>query len=106
MNMETSFITPIQPWSSISTDNGIQGAGSGENVQNTMFRDIFENAVSDVEKTEKNLTQQQYLLASGQVDDPHTVQIAASEAQLSTNMLVQLRNKTLDAYNELMRISL
>lgn len=71
-----------------------------------MFRKIFENAVNDVEETEKNLVQQQYLLATGQVDDPHTVQIAASEAQLSTNMLVQLRNKTLDAYNELMRISL
>lgn len=102
--MDLNFITPIQPWSSINTENTYSLSG-GDN-QGGMFRKIFENAVNDVEETEKNLVQQQYLLATGQVDDPHTVQIAASEAQLSTNMLVQLRNKTLDAYNELMRISL
>ncbi|HCR83117.1 MAG TPA: flagellar hook-basal body complex protein FliE, partial [Lachnospiraceae bacterium] len=32
--------------------------------------------------------------------------IAASEAQLSVDMLVQLRNKAIESYNELMRISL
>lgn len=104
--MESNFITPIQPWHSVVTDNTISSKGSENDGQSTMFRDIFENAVNDVQQTENNLAQQQYLLATGQVDDPHTVQIAASEAQLSTNMLVQLRNKTLDAYNELMRISL
>ena len=66
----------------------------------------FENAIQDVRDTESNLQTQQYLLATGQIDNPHSVQIAASEAQLSTSMLVQLRNKALDSYNELMRISL
>lgn len=105
--MNTSFITPIQPWQSVFSDNTVTTENRNENSsQQSMFRTIFENAVNDVKDTEQNLSQQQYLLATGQVDDPHTVQIAASEAQLSTNMLVQLRNKTLDAYNELMRISL
>ena len=56
--------------------------------------------------TQKNLEDKQYLLATGQIDDAHTVPIAAAEAQLSVDLLVQLRNKAVEAYNELMRISL
>ena len=97
------FITPLQSWERIgNTENNKSTTGSGGSA----FYDIFQNAVQDVKDSEKNLQQKQYLLATGQIDDPHTVQIAASEAQLSINMLVQLRNKALDAYNELMRISL
>ncbi len=104
--METSFITPIQPWRSIGEIGG-DSAVYGESAANgNMFQSIFESAVQDVRNTESNLQSQQYLLSTGQINDPHTVQIAASEAQLATNMLVQLRNKALDAYNELMRISL
>ncbi|MFR1871809.1 MAG: flagellar hook-basal body complex protein FliE [Coprococcus sp.] len=32
--------------------------------------------------------------------------MAASQAQVAVDMLVQLRNKALDSYNELMRLSL
>ena len=71
-----------------------------------MFKGIFEEAVQNVKSTEQELTNQQYLLATGQVEDAHTVMIAASQAQVAVDMLVQLRNKALDSYNELMRISL
>ena len=104
--METSFITPIQLWGSLEGLNGGTSSTDRTLSADGMFRHIFESAVQDVRDTESNLQTQQYLLATGQIDSPHTVQIAASEAQLSTNMLVQLRNKALDAYNELMRISL
>ena len=71
-----------------------------------MFKGIFEEAVQNVKSTEQELTNQQYLLATGQIEDAHTVMIAASQAQVAVDMLVQLRNKALDSYNELMRISL
>lgn len=101
--METSFITPINLWGSIE---GLRESNSTSESQTSgsMFRGIFENAIQDVRDTESNLQTQQYLLATGQIDDPHTVQIAASEAQLSTSMLVQLRNRAYEAYNELMNI--
>ena len=67
---------------------------------------FFEDAVNDVKTTQQDLEDKQYLLATGQIDDAHTVPIAAAQAQLSIDLLVQLRNKAIDAYNELMRISL
>ncbi len=103
--METNFITPIRLWGSIEGINNVSAVSETASADG-MFRSIFENAIQDVRDTESNLQTQQYLLATGQIDNPHSVQIAASEAQLSTSMLVQLRNKALDSYNELMRISL
>ena len=72
----------------------------------SVFRGIFDEAVQNVKNTEAELTEQQYLLATGQIEDAHTVMIAASQAQMTVDMLVQLRNKALDSYNELMRIGL
>jgi len=45
-------------------------------------------------------------MATGQLDNPALLTIASTKAQLSVDLLVQLRNKSMDAYNELMRTSL
>lgn len=102
--MNTNFITPIQPINSLSSTSSVLGTQKTED--SGMFKSIFESAVQNVEEAEAYHEQQQYLLATGQIDDVHTVTIAASEAQLAVDMLVQLRNKAIDAYNELIRISL
>ena len=100
--MNTGFITPIQLWGDIPKTEKTSQVQEGSGI----FKSIFENAVNDVTNTQKTLEQQQYLLSTGQIDDVHSVSIAASEAQLSVDMLVQLRNKAMESYNELMRISL
>lgn len=100
--MNAQFITPIQMtqgFSELSKSFSAKDEGS-------MFKNIFEDAVKDVNDTQKDLEQKQYLLATGQIDDAHTVPLAASEAQMAVDMLVQLRNKAVESYNELMRISL
>lgn len=71
-----------------------------------LFRGIFQEAVNNVTTTERDLVDKQYLLATGQIEDAHSVMIAASEAQMAVDMLVSLRNKAMESYNELMRISL
>ena len=73
---------------------------------NLMFENVFKSALDDVASNEKSLEQAQYLLSTGQIEDAHTVPVASSMAQLSVDFLVQLSNKALDSYNELMRISL
>ena len=46
-----------------------------------------------------------YKLATGQTDDLHNLSIASEKATMSVQILVQLRNKALDAYNEIMRMN-
>ena len=102
--MEELFITPLQPWS-LGEISGSEKTIKGEEGI-AAFKSIFEEAIDDVRKTEDTLAKNQYLLATGQIEDPHTVAIASSEAQLASDVLVSLRNKALEAYNEIMRINL
>lgn len=107
--MEDMFITPIQPWSRIGETAGTDGTSTSTTVKGqegiSAFKGIFEEAINSVRDTDQELAKNQYLLATGQIDDPHTVGIAASEAQLAVDLLVSLRTKALEAYNEIMRIS-
>ena len=70
------------------------------------FSDIFQSAIDAVRATDAEKTQLEYLMATGQLDNPALLTIASTKAQLSVDLLVQLRNKSMDAYNELMRVSL
>lgn len=100
--MENLFINQIQPITSL------EGLGQKEEkkIENSLFKDIFTNAIENVKETDADLTEQQYLLAIGEIDDPHTVTIAATKAQISVDLLVQLRNRAMESYNEIMRINL
>ena len=48
----------------------------------------------------------EYKLATGETDNPAEVTLAMSKASNAALLLMEMRNKALDAYNELMRISL
>lgn len=102
--MEMSTITPIQMPESLESLRTAQQTKGSDTVG--LFKNIFNDMIQNVDETEKNLEQQEYLLATGQIDDAHTVPVAAAEAQLAVDLLVQVRNKALEAYQELMRISL
>lgn len=107
------FIDPIQLMQ-FGEGFGVKKVGSSLEVGQetnsstgqTVFADIFQNAINDVITTEDEYQKAKYMLATGQTDDPHTEPIAAAKAQLSLDLLIQLRNKALDAYNEIMRINL
>ena len=69
------------------------------------FTDIFRTAIDAVKETDAEKTQMQYLMSTGQLDNPTPLLLAANKAELSVSLLVQLRSKALEAYNELMRIN-
>lgn len=82
-----------------------QSVSSAE-ASGNMFSDIFQSAIQNVKETNAEKTEAQYLLATGQLDNPAELTIAASKSQLAVELLVQLRNKALDAYKELTNINL
>ena len=96
----------IQPlWGSFPSVGGerkkdASASGAG------MFADIFQTAIHNVKTADAQKNEAEYLLATGQLDNPAELTIASTKAQLSVDLLVQLRNKALDAYSELTRISL
>ena len=103
--MNTQFITPIQLMQPITQIGSTQAVQSKEQ-NGQSFQSIFQSLYQDARTSEVELAQKEYLLATGQIDDAHQVPIAAAKAELATNLLVQVRNKAMDGYNEPMRISL
>ncbi len=72
----------------------------------SVFGAIFRSAIDNVKETDAEYKESQYLLTTGQLDNPAMSMIAASKSAAAVNMLIQLRNKALDAYSELSRINL
>ena len=101
------MLTPIDklsPLTPISPEKNAQEAGSP--VEESVFGAIFRSAIENVKETDADFKEAQYLLATGQLDNPAMAMIAASKSQSAVSLLIQLRNKAQDAYSELMRISL
>ena len=99
-------ITQIDRLQSISRLNGAENAVKQENAAAAgTFGSIFQSAIDYVKETDSAKNEAEYLLATGQLDNPVELTIAATKAQIAVELMVQLRNRALDAYNELKNIS-
>lgn len=70
------------------------------------FKSIFQDSINNVIDTNKIVAEDIQKLATGEVDDLAMLGINQTKAALSVSMLVQLRNRFVDSYNEIMRISI
>jgi|InofroStandDraft_1065614.scaffolds.fasta_scaffold85202_2 flagellar hook-basal body complex protein FliE len=102
-----SFIIPMQPWGTIGNlnMNGSQETEAVVNEEASLFKNIFRNALNEVKETQADVEYKQYLLSTGQLDDAHTLPIAEAKASLTVDVLIALRNKTVESYNELIKMS-
>ncbi len=102
--MDEMFIRPIQLMQiGEQQDTGIKAIGK-EGV--SLFKDIFQSAIEDVVTTDTQLNRAEYLLTTGQLDNPAMITTAAAEATLAVDLLVQLRNQAQQAYTQLMNINI
>ena len=79
---------------------------SAQNTEQGIFGDIFQSAIENVKQTEAEKNEAEYLLATGQLDNPALLTIASTKNQIAVELLVQLRINALEAYQEITRISL
>ncbi len=110
------FIDPMQTLNSLNQLDQIQSdkvkaqqqnmvpEAAGDDLQ-VPFKNVFESAIQDVIDTDRQVNIDAEMLATGQSDNLHQYNIDIAKAQLSVDLLVQLRNKALDAYSEIMRMS-
>lgn len=68
------------------------------------FLDHMREGVEDVNGLQRQADGMAVDLATGKSGNIHETMLAATHAELSFNFLVQLRNKGLEAYQEIMRM--
>ncbi|MGE0174419.1 MAG: flagellar hook-basal body complex protein FliE [Oligoflexales bacterium] len=68
------------------------------------FLDHLKDAMNDVNQVQKDADAAAMDLATGKQEDIHETMLRAAHAELSFNLMVQVRNKVLEAYQEVMRM--
>lgn len=70
------------------------------------FTDIFKDAYNNVKETQRISDEDSIKVALGEIDDLHTVQLNSKKAAMAVETFVTLKNVAIDAYNEVMRMSI
>lgn len=68
------------------------------------FLDHLENGIKSVNESQKLSDKAATDLATGKKQNIHETMLAASQAEITFNLMVQVRNKALEAYQEVMRM--
>ena len=99
--MENGILGPINPNLQVSEIRKPAGAGTEKNA--TGFGEVLKDAISTVNELQKQSDQEIQKLMAGESQDLHTTVIAMQKADLSFQMMMQVRNKIVQAYQEIMR---
>lgn len=78
------------------------GPNAGRITQN--FAQILQESILNVDGKLKNAAQAQQQVAAGNEASLHAVMIAGKKADISMRLAVQIRNKLLEGYQEIMRM--
>lgn len=96
----TSNITPME------RTLGANAAQSAENEEGeATFLDVFKSLIDNVKETEAQVKQDSIDLMLGDVDDLAQIQVNLEKAATAVDLLVTVKNKAVDAYNEIMRMT-
>ncbi len=87
----------------VRLDNGIN-SNMNEGKEKVSFSEFLNNALSDVNKLQIESEQLNEAFAMGKNDNMPQVMIAAEKADMALQFTIQIRNKILEAYQEIMRM--
>ena len=79
---------------------------AAESHSGPSFKDVLSNAIGGIEQTRSDATQGVERFLSGEGDDLHSVVLASQRAELEFDLFLQVRNKVVNAYQEVMRMQM
>ncbi len=83
------------------------GSGAGiDSAQNESFSDYLSQALQDVQNLQDQASFSTTQLALGEEDYIHNTILALDKANLALQLTIQVRDKVVEAFQELMRIQM
>ena len=68
------------------------------------FQDVLKGFMNEVNDLQLNMDKKIDMFASGQVKDVHEVMVAVEEADIAFQLMMEIRNKLIKAYEEVMKM--
>ncbi len=95
-------VSPVQPLNPIRTEPVAPATRTSE----SSFKDVLSSAIAEVEgsRTAANKSVDQFLAGEG--GDLHSTILAGQRAELEFQLFLQVRNKVVSAYQEVMRMQM
>lgn len=78
--------------------------GQTNEGQSAGFKEVLSGFMSDVNDLQNKADDKIGKLASGEVKDLHEVMVAVTEADTSFKIMMEMRNKLMEAYREVMKM--
>ncbi len=92
--------------SGLSTADLLGKANAKNQTGSEGFADALKQSLNDVNEMQKSGEKAMSDLATGQVKDLHQAALAIDKAEISMKLMLEVRNKALNAYKEISRTQL
>jgi flagellar hook-basal body complex protein FliE len=102
----TSQLTDVSGTDSSSSLSGLSGTSGVSGTDTSGFGDILSSSVDSLQASQSKAGDLALQAATGDLTDVHDYTIAATEASLQTELATTLRNKGLEAFQEIMRMQI
>lgn len=89
-----------------SLQQGLAKPGQSQQTEKTdgkSFADVLKESINEVDDLQKDGEKALADMATGQVQDLHQAAIAINKAETSMKMMLEVRNKAISAYKEILR---
>lgn len=100
-------ISPISSSTSIGSIGSISSSGAKAEVSESggpSFKDAVKNAIKEVNHLQNQADTAATKMATGEIEDVHQAMIAMQKAKLALEFTIQVRNKVVESYQEIMRM--
>lgn len=95
--VSSGLFAAAKPSADLASDSAASGPSFGQMLQ---------GALGQVSTLQDHAGQMATSFAQGKTGDIHSVMIASEQATMALQLTTQIRNKAIDAYQEIMRISM
>lgn len=97
-------INPVGPLRQQGASDKVQNVNSAKGGPS--FAETLKGFLSDVNSMQAKAGESIEKMVAGEITDVHQVMSTVEEANVAFNMMMEIRNKVMDAYKEVMQIRL
>lgn len=104
--IEEAVMNDINKVSQLSTADLLKNKSAEKISGDGNFANELKNAINETNALQKDSEKAMSNIATGQVKDLHQAAIAIDKAEVSMKLMLEVRNKALNAYKEITRTQL
>jgi flagellar hook-basal body complex protein FliE len=101
----TPLVAPTMPASATSASGAAGSAGAASATGGADFAKLLSNGLENLQGLHTQTDQLAVKAATGDLNAIHDYTITATEASVATQLTTAVRNKALEAFQEIMRMS-